>query len=404
MLSTQKVAALRKQLLQALVIGLGVAAVTGGLAIFTRAGWVIGRIGGTAAVLALATAFSLTVIGKLENPRTVRAASAGMWVIAVSAFMFLVAVWAPMLGVSDEGRLWITAVIFAACGGIGAAVLQALAEPWSRVAAATALLMDGAVLVLGLAAVWEVGGQTLQDQLGESAVWTACMLPVICLPLVGAFADRRHWRWIGFAAGVAGLGLLMHRVWTIPPRSYHTEPSWAIQLIVIGSVVAHAVVMDRVPLKEGRRWIALVAIVCTVVVGILMSLVNWKTGWERAGSDDVYLRAMMAMSFVGACATLAVPAVYGMERRRSVLQGSAPMSEVTAISLSCPHCHAKQDAPVGTSRCVGCGLMMTLAVAEPRCESCGYSLLDIKGEVCPECGMKAPAKGVALVLGEAEKK
>lgn|GEM_PF-5710436 len=392
--------ALKRQFMRVLVIGLGVAALTGGLAIFTRAGWMIGRIAGTTAVLVVAVAFCLTVIGKLENPKTTRAASIALWVIAVSTFCFVVSVWAPTLGYRKEENLWLSSLFIAVAGGVGALMIQALMEPWSRASGVVGLVMTAGTFLTAMSALW-TASHGLQDQVAETALWIGAVMPIVCMSLVGAFTDRRHWRWAGVVCGGVALGLAMRRTWTVPATGYFEEPSALIQCVTVGVVTALSVVLDRVPLNANRRWVALVAIGCVLMVGVLMTLMTWQTGgWERSNNSDLLARALMAAAFVGACATIAVPAVYGMERRRSVLQSGAPRKDITAMALMCPHCRVEQESPVGTSRCIKCGLMISIAFAEPRCEGCGYCLLDIQGEVCPECGLKSPARGVALVLAD----
>jgi hypothetical protein len=399
-MTTIDATALKRQFMRAMVIGLGVAAVTGGLAIFTRAGWMVGRIAGTAAVLVVAVAFCLTVIGKLENPKTTRSASIALWIIAFSTFAFLVPIWAPMLGLRKTEELWLSAIFIAVAGGVSALMIQALVEPWSRLAGAVGLLMTAVTFVTAMMAAWS-NRHASQEQIGATAAWIGCMMPVICMCLVGAFTDRRYWRWVGVIAGLAAMILALRRTWVTPATGYYQEPSAIIQLVTVAALTAHTIIIDRVPLNPNRRWVALAAMACALFVAILMSIITWQNeGWERSNGDDVLPRALMAAAFVGACATIAVPAVYGMERRKSVLQSGAPRKEITAMSLTCPHCKAAQESPVGTSRCIKCGLMISLAFAEPKCEGCGYSLLDIQGELCPECGLKSPPRGVVLTLAD----
>jgi len=80
---------------------------------------------------------------------------------------------------------------------------------------------------------------------------------------------------------------------------------------------------------------------------------------------------------------------------------SAAVSEIAVVQIVCPHCARKQAVPVGDSACAGCGLLFSLKVSEPRCVQCEYPLLDLRGDVCPECGtaIRGPGKN-SVVAGE----
>ena len=59
---------------------------------------------------------------------------------------------------------------------------------------------------------------------------------------------------------------------------------------------------------------------------------------------------------------------------------------------------AKQLVPVGGGRCTGCNLVIHVRIEEPRCAACGYSLLMLKADKCPECGAPVEISGAASVL------
>jgi rRNA maturation endonuclease Nob1 len=62
-----------------------------------------------------------------------------------------------------------------------------------------------------------------------------------------------------------------------------------------------------------------------------------------------------------------------------------------SITVVCPACRRRQPVVLGGDRCAGCGLRIEVRVEEPRCRRCGYLLLRLSSDVCPECGTPVAA-------------
>lgn len=62
-----------------------------------------------------------------------------------------------------------------------------------------------------------------------------------------------------------------------------------------------------------------------------------------------------------------------------------------AVKLTCPRCGSEQTLGTGGDRCSACGLAVQIEVESPRCR-CGYLLIGIAGDACPECGRNARGK------------
>jgi hypothetical protein len=205
--------------------------------------------------------------------------------------------------------------------------------------------------------------------------------------LAGAGVDKRPWRYLGVALGVGGIVAFSFqladgqriKVWNIPTL-----------LFSLSFVIAHANVLTLYPLKKIQR---VVPVLSFILGGFACGLAYYLSETSRYLSnsirgDDIERLLLMCLSiltFCGTAATLLLAAVNKKAERPKVVY-----TPVQKMQVVCPCCGEKQELAPGEGRCVKCRLVIKTAYEEPKCETCGYSLLMLGSDKCPECGTVAP--------------
>lgn len=363
---------------------LAASAAAGVLAIFlsTR---VMGRVAGTALVGAIATALAMTASRLLDDERRRLGGLIGLGAIVLSFVLALAAIWVDVLGTSwwdVEWQLAGSAILVCVGGLIAGRLAASLKTSWARVASPVALVTDVLSLAFLVGAIWLDG----EEELAQTGLFTLASGGAAAAALVGIGIERRWWRWVGIAGAAAGLVMGIVGTWFIRTNN----GSLYVAVMSLAVVVAHAVIVLRVPLADGAGWAKVVAIGATAAGGALLALLGFVTRGFNDDSPEHLMRLAGALGIVSACATVAIVVLYRLHRRPPGT--SAEVAAIAGIHLVCPHCGRKQPAPIGESACAGCGLLITVAVREPRCEKCDYPLLDLRGTICPECGTTAPQR------------
>ena len=110
-----------------------------------------------------------------------------------------------------------------------------------------------------------------------------------------------------------------------------------------------------------------------------------------------------AFGICAACGSIAL-AVLGRFNRS--LEAPSASTEFKELAITCPHCRRQQTVAAGDSQCGGCGLKFSIQIHEPRCARCGYLLLMIQSDRCPECGSpvadKRPRESVPEIVSVRE--
>jgi uncharacterized membrane protein len=184
------------------------------------------------------------------------------------------------------------------------------------------------------------------------------------------------WRWIGLIACPIAMTLVLLQIW----KGKNFE--WQYSAVGgVGAIIAYINIVLLIPLRPMQRWVRWVASFALIALSITYDLYVYRD-WP----NDYVERAMTATGIVAACASIALAALARMNRidRLRVPDATAP----AAVSLTCPHCDARQLLPVGDSACTRCGLRLHLRLEEPRCPNCDYLLYMIKSDRCPECGLE----------------
>jgi hypothetical protein len=382
---------LQRSLLRLILILLAAAAAAAIAAVFTGSTTILWRVVLTCAEAAVACAVIMRLSRFLERPAQRPAAVAGFASLLLSFGLALFCTWIDLLGFGDVGRLLGAAFAIAGFGWLGTAGLAMRERADRRLAGDVLAIVSGATLGVVLAAIW-----TEWSLLGRLAAAAGPPLIVGPLCLIGEAGWRRPWRFVGVALAVAAAAIGVQQAARARPDDAPWQWYTALCAALAAVTLSNLLMLAR--LSGGWWWLRAATIVSAfgAAAGITVSALSERTlSW--AVFDQTIGRFTAAAGILAACGTLATVARQRLSRRFVV---DAAGSSFDSVRLACPRCGRAQLAPVGESPCVGCRLLLSVRVSEPRCASCGYSLLDLRDDRCPECGHAIPARGVAIAGDE----
>jgi len=224
------------------------------------------------------------------------------------------------------------------------------------------------------------------DDATHFAALTAAFLTLF--GLAAARASRPGWlgRTLPVAAivfmaiGMLGVTLFDYLSWTWEYFTFFM--TLAIGCIWLGMTCLYAVLLTSLSadsaLARITKWTGLLCAVaaCVIVVGLRWTNLDLTpdSGLGRS------LGIVLIIGIIATAATAALSALGGAASPESEL-GERPKATVI-----CPRCGGELTATSGREEhCPSCRLRVTLEIEEPRC-ACGYLLLGLTAEVCPECG------------------
>jgi uncharacterized membrane protein (DUF373 family) len=256
-------------------------------------------------------------------------------------------------------------------------------SPSGKVAVIAGLAICVVVFVIWVVDIWLPWTNSQQEK-----VWLyGLMLYALGFPITGcliaAGKDRWHWRWIGVGCEIVAYAISVRQVAIDKPRS---QP--LVALISIGAIIAYANIMRRVLVRKDQKWLPRIAILIMSAAVVVLNVAVWQHEHYRIDSFVLPAdRAAAAVGIVAACATLAVAVLVSINRRAAPIAKPDPqLIAAMEVQIACPVCHHKQTYGKEGGACAVCGLRVRIAVEEPRCPVCQYSLLMFKGDHCPECG------------------
>ncbi len=354
---------------------LAASAAAGVLAIFLST-QVMGRVAGTALVGAIATGLAMAVSRMLDDEKKRLGGLVGLGAIVVSLVLGLAAIGVE-LGLSGDldWQLAFSATFICVAGLVASWLLPRTGAPAFWLGAWISLATDVVALAFLLATVW-----VTEEQPAQTAAYVLASGVAAAVALVGVGVERRPWRWVGVLAAGVALAMGIAGTWFI--KSDNASP-WVITM-VIAVVVAHANIVMRVPLGDSAIWARPAAIGSTGAAGACVCALTLITGGFDTDGPEALTRLAGAMGIVSACSTVAIVVLYRLHRRPPGT--SAEVAAIASVQVACPHCGRKHAASIGETACGACGLLITVRVREPRCGKCDYPLLDLRGDVCPECG------------------
>ena len=385
-------------LLLVVLWSLGAAAVLGAVGVLTGGEVVLYRMVGTLSLTAICAGMLFGVTRKLADVTAYAAAMLATVLVVVEFLLGLVAIWGINNFLFTKQGEYCWELIFS----IAAAAGRLLRACGISVIRRLRLHCFGWCCAVGIVfAIWLIGMSSDSWMWWESVYYIYGFGVLAALSLVGVGTDRRQWRWVGVLCSIVAcfIGIKFidsKEAWPIAPMTV---------VIGLAVLVAHANLALRCPLRPGQRWIAYTTVGAVALAAIFCDVsVFSHQEMLYAGPlnvDSLPNRLAAACGIIAACGSLALIILW-RSNQKLVLgkRAAAEALDVGALQVTviCPTCQKKQVLGKTGAACSGCGLRMKIILEEPRCESCGYSLLMISSDRCPECGaLKAPHSGLAVV-------
>lgn len=367
---------LHKKILRLLLASLAIAAVTGAAAVLVGESDTIWRVLGTALTTAGATLLLYPLSRLVDKPKFRLAGAFGLGVVVVEYLLIVAMIWEipRSIGIGGRGEELLLTFLAGLITGVPATILLLIdAAEHSRIAARTGLGICAAALPCALVGSWV--DSDLQAKLWLMAVFLVSFGCPIVLAML-ELQHKRHWRWVGVAAGIIAAFMTIYAVWA------ELEPDRPTMIVILSSIavaVAYANVMLLIPLKPKQQRFTYACIVMAVLTCLFIDLAMLVEG-----AEETFGRLAAAAGVMAACGTLAILILARL--MRGVLSDARTASGQFTINLTCPRCRTRQDLPPGDGKCAKCDLRINIEIEEPTCPECGYLLLHLTGDNCPECG------------------
>ena len=347
---------LRSLCLKAMLWLLGTAAVIGVLTVLTASYDILGRMGGTMLVTAIAAGILWPLSLLVDRSKTVAAGLLGMASVIVVYSLIVPLIWD--LDSGDEEMLSLSLVIglMAPLGMVAMLMVPVKKTQWAGRLGIVVYLL---VVVSFSIAIWHPGGWQTRSDWWETGWWLIVHgeMAVICLVNLTP-TWWRDWRWIGVLASLVAFLFMMISVWET--QTVSSMPKSMTFFTSIGVVVAHANLMLLLPIGSGMTWLRVTTMVSLATAAVFLNL---ELNFAPERGISFLGRIAGAGGVVAACGTLALLVVARLNRQ---VQPSTPEGMMTGVSsqitLFCPECGKQQALQMGQSECLGCGLIIRISV------------------------------------------
>jgi len=359
---------------------LALAAVFGAMGTLFASHDAIWRVAATSIATAVAALLLLGASSKMDKAVSRPASLLAAALVVTEYLLTLAAIWERGL-LFAYGRygdsLWLTVLFVALVGVPSIAFMRMTGSALTAVAGRVGLALAAVELATLLLVAWDQSFWTQDWVVGGLGAWLPpfAMLTVICLIGQGA-GPRRPWRWIGVFAAAAAYVVTAYGV----VKQIHHGDEVVVYITCVAAAIAHANIVLLCPLRPGQMWLRWLTIAAGVAATLFVGLAT-----HMGQSDDGMMpRLAGACGIIAGCGTLALAILARLNRRFVVAPGA--MTGLSEITLICPLCRKKQALALGGASCAECRVLINVRVEEPRCATCGYSLLMLQSGVCPECG------------------
>lgn len=377
----------RTLLIRGMFVLLAIAAACGVVAVLLGEG-VLGRVAGSAIAAAIALAIAVPLGAWLERDATRFAGQVGLVCVGSVLVLTMLSVWSDFVGIQSE-RPAGSAFFVALAGVLITGLARAMVLPVLRLASRVAIVLTLAALAFTLVAIWLFTWRSDDTAAGLAALSIGCVPPAFSLLIAPL---RRWWpaRVIGLlallVAIVAGVGFVASDPWPGRPGDWILQSPMTIGFCISGAI-GYTIAMSRLG-ERGPRWLVYAASTCAVLTALGIALLELLTrdATMRSMGLDPLVRVTGGLGLLATCGALAIALARVVSGRQSMALPALP--GVASIALRCPNCQLEQNAALRGCMCSGCKLIIHVRVLVPRCESCGYGLLNIPGNACPECGTR----------------
>jgi hypothetical protein len=389
---------MQARLVRAMLLALAIAAGAGVLAVFLPGTELFVRVGATCVVTAVAIGFSIRNVASMGAGRQAPTIGsyAGLVGVVIGYICAVLGIWATWLNDNIGWSLLLSAPVPTILGSLLGAMQPLRGRAVAALAAKVGSGMAIAAAMAFLVAAW--GPTYSSSDIAIQATLTGVILTVWAIAaaccLLGVGVDRHHWRLIGFAAAAVAGMLLITSTWT----EKAVQPSLVLQCIIIAVFCSHANLIIRAVLPAAWVGLSRTALGSAALAAACASYLNLSTPFEtmdQLGWSGI-MQVLSACVIVSGCSSLAIVVLQRVRARNDGTPVVPIPSTFTSVRLDCPRCSTTQDAPVGTSGCINCGLLLQIGISIPQCKACGYNTLDLKSATCPECGAVLNAPGSLL--------
>lgn len=377
----------RRLLLRVMLWSLALAAVGGVLAVLFSGRSTIWEIVGTMAVTAVTSALMIWMSVLSEREKTREAGLLGMALLAVEWVGAEILIWNLhqrfALGYAFEEQIGLSMLFGAATGALAMIALGLWRRKGFELAGRVGMLLAIVVTALWILGLWWPRGtgwlmseHTMGGKFAESA-WAVAVMGMLIAALLVRAVPLRWWILIGLACSGVTLAMWLTAIW----MEIHQSNGSAECIAIVAAVTAISNLLRLVRLQDTQQWVVRGTIAATTLTGALIAALI-LLGKQNADTD-LLGRLAAASALTTGCGALALIVLSRLNRQDTFPQ---EIPSVTQMHLTCPICQMKQTAPIGESRCGGCGLILDIRVKEPRCRQCNYLLLMLNSDRCPECG------------------
>ena len=355
---------------------------------FNRIDDVVGVIIATGITLGVTMGLGYLCVVLADKPWGRYAGWLGLGGLMTTMVFILTGVWAGMIRLSmgrGVERLLITGVLVFLFSIPGICFLLGMNYPRGKRVGVAGVILSGISLGLCLMSLWNNGNSS--NNYGDFAAgFMGFSIPILG-SLVGAGVDRRPWRYLGVAMGVVGIGFFGNELF----KDYlYRDNHLAVLMFCLSMVMALANVLMLYPLKGGEKFVPAITFIsgglaCGLSYYLYRSnAYEWSMGTKFQMRESI-LYCSSILAICGTAGTLLLAAFNKKTERPKVVY-----TPVQKMQIVCPCCGEKQELTPGDGRCVKCKLVIKTAFEEPKCETCGYSMLMLQSDKCPECGTAAP--------------
>jgi hypothetical protein len=375
----------RSLLLRVLFSSLAIAAIFGALGILFGSHDTSWRIASTAIATAVGALLLLGASRTMDDPLARQAALLATTLVVLEYLLILTAIWGQwsLFGSSSkEESLWLTIVFIALVGTPAVALLRMTRSKQTAVAGHIGLVLAAAELTLLLVIAW---GDPIWtgNWFGEGlAGWLAPYTVLIVVCLIGRGGGILQLiRWLGATIAALAYSLIAYGL----IRDIHHGGNVVIYFTCAAVALLHTNIVLLCPVRPRQVWLRWVTLLAGVATTFFVS------AFTHVGNNgnDLFGRIAGACGILAGCGILALLVLARLNRR--IVAGPNPMQGVTEIFVVCPICKKKQNLPLGTAACADCRAIIHVRVEEPKCPTCGYSLLMLRSQICPECGTPVPS-------------